>query len=185
MDEALRLLAGGQAVSQTLSPVIGPCAVGRGLFAARSYQTGEIILNLAGPAVGRDHPIHFTPDGANLLQTGPHSYILLGPPGVFANHSCDPNAGIRSNRRLVAIKAIRAGEEIRYDYSTTMDEDFWTLECRCGSPRCRGVVTDFRLLPGEVKQRYLQLGVVQGFIARAELRRNGRSEEGQLRSAQG
>lgn len=185
MDEARRLLAGGQAVPQTMSLVIGTCSVGRGLFAARGYQAGEVILRLAGPAVGRDDPIHFTPDGANLLQTGPHTYILLGPPGVFANHSCDPNAGIRGNRQMVAIKAIRAGEEIRFDYSTTMAENFWTLECRCGSPHCRGVVTDFHLLPGEVKQRYLQLGVVQGFIARAESRRCGQVEDRQLREAQG
>jgi hypothetical protein len=151
--------------------VIGPCPVGRGLFAARDYQPGQTILNLAGPQVGREDPIHQTEAGANLLQTGPRSYILLGPPGVFANHSCDPNAGIKANRKLVAIKPIARDEEIRFDYSTTMAEDYWTLECRCGSPLCRGTVTDFRLLPEDVKRRYLELGVVQGFIARAERRR--------------
>ena len=96
--------------------------------------------------------------------------LLVGEPDRYLNHSCDPNAGIVDNRRLVAIRAIAAGEEIRFDYSTTMAEDFWTLECRCGSPLCRGTVTDFRLLPSEVKQRYLELGVVQGFIARTEMR---------------
>lgn len=171
VDEEIQVSGGLPLTLDLARVVIGPCPVGKGLFAARDYEPGDIILHLAGPAVGREDPIHFTEAGANLLQTGPRSYILLGPPGVFANHSCDPNAGIKANRHLVAIKSITRGQEIRFDYSTTMAEDFWTLECRCGSPRCRGTVTDFRLLPTEVKRRYLELGVVQKFIARAELRR--------------
>jgi hypothetical protein len=151
--------------------LVAPCEVGRGLFATRPFRPGDLILRLAGPRFDRNDPIHLTEAGANLLQTGRRSYILLLPPGVFANHSCDPNAGIVANRRLVAIRPIAAGEEIRYDYSTTMDEDFWTMACRCGAAGCRGVVTDFRLLPSELKQRYLALGVVQRFIAHKEERR--------------
>ena len=150
---------------------IAPCTLGYGLFAMRAFRPGDLILRLSGPRFDREDPIHFTPVGANLLQTGRRSYIMLQPPGVFANHSCDPNAGIVANRRLVAIRPIAAGDEIRYDYSTTMDEDFWTMACHCGASTCRGVVTDFRLLPPEVKERYLALGVVQRFIARAEQRR--------------
>lgn len=142
------------------------CDVGRGLFANRYISAGERILTLHGSRYDRGDPIHFLESGANLLQTGPRTYILLEPPGVFANHSCDPNAGIAANRNLVAIRDIPAGREIRFDYSTTMDEDFWTLECRCGSPLCRGVVGDFRTLPPQLQVRYLELGVVQGFIAR-------------------
>lgn len=144
---------------------VAPCPEGRGLFAERPFAGGELILKLDGPRYTREDPIHLTEEGANLLQTGRRSYILLQPPGVFANHSCDPNAGIAENRRLVAIRDIAHGEEIRFDYSTTMDEDFWTLQCRCGAANCRGLVTDFRLLPDDVRQRYLELGIVQGFIA--------------------
>jgi hypothetical protein len=145
---------------------VDACSLGRGLFAERAYLPDELILVLRGPRFGRDDPIHTTEEGPNLLQTGRRSYILLGDPGVFANHSCDPNAGIRDNRRLVAIRPIAKGDEIRFDYSTTMDEDFWTMDCRCGSADCRGKVEDFHRLPPEVRRRYLELGVVQGFIAR-------------------
>ena len=144
---------------------VAPSAIGQGLFAARDYRAGELIMILRGPRFERDDPLHQTPSGANLLQTGRRTYILLGPPGVYANHSCDPNAGIARNRRLVAIRDIGVGQEIRFDYSTTMDEDFWTMTCLCGAANCRGNVTDFRQLPAEVRQRYLDLGVVQGFIA--------------------
>jgi hypothetical protein len=147
-------------------PRVAECSLGRGLFATREYREDDLILVLRGPAYRRDHPIHATEEGPNLLQTGRRTYILLGDPGVFANHSCDPNAGIRGNRRLVAIRPIAIGEEIRFDYSTTMDEDFWTLDCRCGAACCRGRVEDFRRLPPEIRRRYLDLGIVQGFIAR-------------------
>lgn len=145
---------------------IGLCAFGRGLFAQRDFAAGERILGLSGPRYERDDPIHAEQVGANLLQTGRQTYILLQSPAVFANHSCDPNAGIVRNRCMRAIRPIVRGEEICYDYSTTMDENYWTLECRCGTNLCRGVVTDFRLLPPHVRRRYLDLGVVQGFIAR-------------------
>lgn len=150
---------------------VRPCALGRGLFARRAFAPGDLILRLDGPRYERTDPIHATDEGANLLQTGRRTYILLHPPAVFANHSCDPNAGVVGNRRLAAIRAIAPGEEITFDYSTTMDEDFWTLECRCGAPNCRGRVTDFRDLPAPLRRRYLDLGVVQGFIAVRERRR--------------
>lgn len=146
--------------------MVADSSIGRGLFADRSFESGDLILNLGGPRYDRTHPIHGTELGANLLQTGPRTYILLNPPGVFANHSCHPNAGVAHNRRLVAIQPISRGAEIRFDYSTTMDEDFWTLNCCCGEMNCRGVITDFKDLPPAIQKTYLELGVVQRFIAR-------------------
>lgn len=146
--------------------VIDACDLGRGVFALRPFASGELILRFRGRRVDRDDPVHMQPEGANLLQTGRRTYIRLDPPGVFTNHSCDPNAGVFRNRRLVAIRPIARGEEIRFDYSTTMDEDFWTMPCACGKRECRGLVTDFRGLPEGIRNRYLALGAVPGFIAR-------------------
>lgn len=154
---------------------VAACELGSGLFAGSPIAAGSEILPLTGPPFSRQDPIHDTPDGANLMQTGPRSYIMLQPPAVFANHSCDPNAGIKAGRSLVAIRDIPAGKEIRFDYSTTMDEGFWTMPCRCGHPACRGVVTDFVDLPLSVQRRYLDLGIVQEFIA---LRVGGRMAAG-------
>lgn len=150
------------------STYVAAGSVGRGLFAARVFISGELILNLNGPRFERHDPIHQTEEGANLLQTGRYTYIMLQPPAVFANHSCDPNAGIFANRHLIAIRDIAADEEICYDYSTTMDEEFWTLLCSCGARNCRGLVQDFHTLPSEIRKRYLGLGIVQHFIARRE-----------------
>ncbi len=144
---------------------VGPSDVGSGLFAGRAIACGETIVPMQGPRYTRDDPIHHSEQGANLMQTGYRTYVMLGPPAVYANHSCDPNAGVVDSRRLVALKDIAAGAEIRFDYSTTMDENFWTMRCRCGSPACRGTVGDFKALPRETRRRYLELGIVPRFIA--------------------
>jgi len=149
---------------------VGECDLGRGVFAGRFFQRGERILVFRGVRFDRSHPIHETDTGANLLQTGPSTYILPDPPGLFVNHSCDPNAGIAGSRRLIALCDISPGEEIRFDYSTTMDENLWTMECRCGKPGCRHMVEDFKRLPSHVRARYIALGIVPQFLIRKSLR---------------
>ncbi|MGA7903769.1 MAG: SET domain-containing protein-lysine N-methyltransferase, partial [Terrimicrobiaceae bacterium] len=104
------------------------------------------------------------------LQIGPGIYMDIKPPGVFVNHSCAPNAGIRDDVKLVAITEIGAGEEIFYDYSTTMCNEHWTLACLCGTTLCRGNIGDFRELPSRTRQRYLRSGIVQSHVARQYFR---------------
>jgi hypothetical protein len=80
--------------------------------------------------------------------------------------------GIKNERMLIALRPIETGEEIRFDYSTTMSADHWTMECRCGQPTCRRVILDFHHLPPIMQNRYLQLGVVQRFIVNEVRRRS-------------
>lgn len=148
------------------SITIGDCDYGRGVFATRAIRRGETIVVYRGRRYDREDPIHHTPDAAYLLQTGARTYILPESPAVYVNHACAPNAGLVGNRRLVAIADILPGEQITFDYSTTMDDGLWSLECHCGHRECRGLIEDFRHLPRRLQERYLDLGVVQGFIAR-------------------
>jgi uncharacterized protein len=145
---------------------IADCEHGRGVFATRPIRRGETILIYRGRRFDRDDPIHHTSDAAFLLQTGARTYILPESPAVYVNHCCVPNAGLVGNRRLVALADIAPGDQITFDYSTTMDDGLWSLQCGCGHRECRGLVEDFRHLPRCVQERYLDLGVVQGFIAR-------------------
>jgi hypothetical protein len=66
------------------------------------------------------------------------------------NHSCDPNTGfIEGTPVLYALRDIEAGEEISYDYSTSISEPGWSLECHCGSRHCRGTILPWgELEPG-------------------------------------
>jgi SET domain-containing protein len=94
----------------------------------------------------------------------------MGPSGEvdnFFNHSCDPNAGLKitaTKAVLVAIKDISLGQEITWDYSTTMDEDDWEMNGNCGSNNCSGKIRDFKYLPPEIQQKYLTLDIVQSIL---------------------
>jgi hypothetical protein len=154
------------------SVVVGRSALGRGVFAGQHFQPGQPILSFGGPVLATPEMLALGPDRAYALQIGTGQFVDLMPPGRYLNHSCDPNAGIAEDRVLIALRPIVPGEEIRFDYSTTMREDHWTMECRCGEYLCRRVVLDFHHLPPITQNRYLQLGVVQRFIVDEVRRRS-------------
>lgn len=152
------------------SPQVGgKIATGRGnlgsaMFAGQDIKEGEEILRFVGRRITFEEAVAKGERQSDTLQIGDDLYLDLEEPGRSVNHSCDPNAGIADDLRLVAIRDIEKGEEIRFDYSTTMAEDYWTMECHCGSASCRGVVKDFKDLPHDLQQKYLELGVVERFI---------------------
>jgi SET domain-containing protein len=150
---------------------IGNNDFGKGIFAKGSIKNGEVVLKFTGPIVTekqaeeRDTAKYGKVIG-NGLQIGHDKYIYLDDPGRMVNHSCNPNAGIRGDTVLVAIRDIEKDEEIRFDYSTTMDEDDWTMRCKCGEKNCRKEIKDFKYLPKETREKYLKLGIVQRFIVK-------------------
>ncbi len=143
---------------------IAECAFGLGVFAQRTIRAGEIILVFGGALIDFPETKRRGPRECMAIQVGLNQYIDTQPPGVFANHSCAPNAGIQNDRDLVALRDIPAGEEICFDYSTTMDEQSFTMQCGCGAPGCRHIVTDFSELPAGVQDYYLSRGLVMSFI---------------------
>jgi SET domain-containing protein len=65
----------------------------------------------------------------------------------WINHSCDPNAEVEVGHedgrdpwaRIFALRPVRAGEEIFYDYAFAPEV---AEPCRCGTPMCRGFIVD-------------------------------------------
>ena len=140
---------------------------GRGLFAVRVIKKDERILEFTGPTISFEQALKKPSDKLSCpLQIGPKAYLDIQEPGVMVNHSCLPNAGIRDDKFLVAIEEIQSGEEIFYDYSTTMDEDLWTMTCLCKKSNCRETIRDFKYLSSDVQCKYLDLAIVQSFIGR-------------------
>jgi SET domain-containing protein len=139
---------------------------GRGVFAGRPIRAGEAFLRFTGPLLRYEQ----TTPQTLALQIGPDLY--LGGSGGFddcVNHSCEPNAGLKiagTDVTLIALRDIPAGEEISFDYSTTMDEDDFEMTCHCGRPTCRAVVRDFKHLPRPLRRRYAELGVVPEYNRR-------------------
>jgi len=138
---------------------------GRGVFAVMPIKKDEVILEFTGPIISLEQALQKPMEKMSCpLQIESTKYIDIQEPGVLVNHSCSPNAGIKNDRYLVALENILPGQEIFYDYSTTMDEDNWTLSCECGCQNCRHTIGDFRHLPLDVQKKYLDLNIVQSFI---------------------
>jgi hypothetical protein len=72
---------------------------------------------------------------------------------LYTNHSCDPNLAIQGQIVLVAMRDVAPDEELTIDWATTDDGDH-VLECRCGSPHCRGTVTGKDWMKPELRTRY-------------------------------
>ena len=142
---------------------VAACDVGRGLFAAEDLREGTEILHFEGPELTLAQVRAKTDRACDALQIGVNRYIDLSDPGRLVNHSCNPNAGVRDDYKLVALRQIRRDEEIRFDYSTTIG-DGWTMPCCCGFAECRGLVAAYRLLPESLRCRYEILALVQRFL---------------------
>jgi hypothetical protein len=151
--------------------ILQKCPNGRGVFAGEKIFAGEEILTFLGPLIKRkDMPVIPSQDEDYYLQV--EDDVFLGPSGEiddYINPSCDPNSGVvidGETSKLVAIQTIGRGEEIRFDYSTTMYKPVLVMKCSCGSPICRGKVVDFIYLPEEIQAKYIALGVVPEYITR-------------------
>jgi hypothetical protein len=143
------------------------CSLGKGVFAKNDFREGERIFTLTGRVITFAQSTEMGEREANLVQIDHDRYIDPESPGRYLNHSCHPNAGVVNGYDLIALRPISKDEEVRIDYSTTMQENHWTMECRCGEKACRRVITDFRLIPPDTQRRYLALGIVQNFISSA------------------
>jgi SET domain-containing protein len=118
---------------------------GRGVFATTTIRRGARVVEYLGEIIteeeaerrgqGRRHVWFFDLDCGHVIDGDPR---LAGP---CVNHSCQPNCftEIDSGRVfIVALRTIRSGEELTYDYRLEPDVKIW--RCRCGAPRCRGTI---------------------------------------------
>ena len=76
----------------------------------------------------------------------------------FINHSCEPNAGIKGQIILVAMRGIEIDEEVTFDYAMCLHETKgvrpYRMECQCGRTSCRKVITDNDWKIKELQQKY-------------------------------
>jgi SET domain-containing protein len=135
---------------------------GRGVVAIEDIEQDEIVAIKSGHIVRREELGRISSQVGDLaLQIDDDFYLTptsadeVDDMSVFINHSCDPNVGFLGQVTYVAMREIRAGEELCHDYSMERSDDYF-LECHCGSPLCRHQVTgdDWKL--AELQSRYGQ-----------------------------
>jgi SET domain-containing protein len=126
---------------------------GFGGFAARGFEAGEPIIEYTGERISHaegdrryddlPYTFLFEVDSRTVIDAG-----VDGNEARFINHSCAPNCEALIERRRVIIHAmrrIRPGEELTYDYALPRDEKLGAAEdalypCRCQARRCRGTI---------------------------------------------
>lgn len=107
---------------------------GTGIFVAQKpIKQGEVFYQIPNDNIRtRNHP--------KASKIGKGKYIWDEEVLNYVNHSCDPNAKLDLKKpALVALRDIAVGEEITNDYNATEDSSY-RFVCRCGSPKCRGVM---------------------------------------------
>ena len=151
---------------------VGESHLGKAVFAAQPIAAGEVICEFLGRRFRADRVPHAMEGGRDrYVQITEGEY--LGPSGRvddLINHSCAPNAGLRFGQRveLVAIRDIDAGEEIAWDYSTTLKESNWHMICRCGAPDCRRVIGNFASLTPERQEWFRAADLVAPYLRRKD-----------------
>jgi len=148
---------------------LGNCSYGKAVFAAEHIHPGDVILKFGGSVIpSKELPYPYEHEKDYFLQIGEDMY--LGPSGDmddYVNHSCDPNCGIKIQHNevvLIAISFIKKGDQITFNYSTTMNSDWGEFRCSCGSSNCLDVVRNFITLPPLIQKKYLELDVIPDYI---------------------
>ncbi len=130
---------------------------GKGVFALQDLAEGEVLIEYVGELISWDeaqrrhphdpsdpnHTFYFHIDDGRVIDA-----LHGGNVSRWINHSCDPNCESDEQDGRVFIKAlrnIRAGEELNYDYGLIIDEPYTRklkaeYPCWCDAASCRGTL---------------------------------------------
>ncbi len=130
---------------------------GKGVFALQDLAEGETLIEYVGEIISWDeaqdrHP-HDPNDPNHTFYFHVNEDKVIdalhgGNSSRWINHSCDPNCEADEENDRIFIKALRnikAGEELNYDYGLIIDEPYTKklkaeYPCWCGSKNCRGTL---------------------------------------------
>ena len=129
---------------------------GRGVYANRALAAGERLIEYRGQRIASARAARGdaarTRSGHTCTFALNDEWLIDGSVGGnssrWINHSCDPNCEADEEGGRVFIKAlrnIRAGEELNYDYGLIIDEPYTPklkaeYPCWCNAKDCRGTL---------------------------------------------
>ncbi len=132
---------------------------GYGVFTRQPLKKGQFIAELRGSKV-RYEPTIFGQSNryGDWIGIGKDTWIDPIDEFQYLNHSCNPTAGLKGSRKLTlhALRDLKAGEEITFDYSTTEEDPDYCFETfEPDGPGVRRFVGPVQTLPVEVYKSYL------------------------------
>jgi len=133
---------------------------GKGLFARTAINRGEVVCVKGGYIFDRS-TLDAMPDWYRAAEIQVGDDLFIGPISeeeregsmIFSNHSCEPTIGVRGQVVFVAMRDIEPGEELTHDWATT-DDDGYEMDCRCGAPTCREVITGKDWMRPDLQEKY-------------------------------
>lgn len=128
---------------------------GKGVYTKAPIKNGSVVFIFRGKVMKwQVKDKKSSQYGANWVGIGKDTWLDVEAPGVYTNHSCEPNCGIDGKIKVVALRDIKAGEEITIDYSITEIDKLWEMKCKCGSEKCRKVIRSIQYLPKKIYNKY-------------------------------
>ncbi len=122
----------------------------RGLYANKNIKSGTKIIEYKGKIITKkkvEENSKYDNEKAIYLFNLNKKYDLDGDfrynTARLINHSCNPNcevSGVGLKIWVYAIRDIKKGEELSYDYGFGYDEYYKDFPCRCGSKNCVGYI---------------------------------------------
>lgn len=117
---------------------------GTGGFARVNIRRGTRIVEYVGPKLTKAEAQEELQKHNVYIFTLDDTYDIDGSvewnAARFINHSCDPNCQVdivRGRIWICALRDIRAGEELTYNYSHDL-ADYEERPCYCGAHNCVG-----------------------------------------------
>ncbi len=130
---------------------------GNGIFALEPIHKGELAAVFGGVVYEWDAFIHLPDLERSLCIQVEDRHFLVPRPigeGDYVNHSCNPNAGLSGQIGLVAMRDIKIGEEVCFDYAMSDTMPYDEFNCGCGAATCRGTVGGNDWQRPELQKRY-------------------------------
>ena len=155
---------------------VKPTDTGMGVFTSMQIPARVPIMEIVGKIYTEDKlPTDASRD--DYLQIGPN--LFIGLTGTvhgcdFYSHSCNPNCYVHiiGQRAIIySLYVIPKDSELTFDYSLTSTDTLnsWNMNCKCGDPKCRGVISGWQYVPADVQSKYEQHGAVPLFISSPNL----------------
>ena len=122
----------------------------RGLYASKNIKLGTKVIEYIGkliskketetnPKFDNEKDIYLFELNSKYDLDGDYSWNTAR----LINHSCNPNCEVEGKGLklwITAIKDIKKGEELSYDYGFRYDVDYKQFPCKCRSQNCVGYI---------------------------------------------
>lgn len=135
---------------------------GKGTYALESISQDELLMVFGGYVMSFEEEAALPANAQDLAIQIEQSFVIgrkspaATGTGDYVNHSCEPNAGIRGQISLYAMRSIEPDEEITFDYGTVLFSPInavpYELPCACAKAKCRGTVTSNDWMKTEVRE---------------------------------